>query len=179
MKKALVLSCVLVLALAGSAMAFGVGDIAKAAKNVASAKNNDLLLGGASADLKKYEGTPYDPGKKSYKTFGDATWDALAASSSKTAMVVEFSDKVLADANAKKEDVDAAIKALEPLSAEAPKLVKSLVDFVTSVASDTSKAVMLAEAKSVKDNLTSIAEKAPKVLAALKEKATGMAGAAM
>ncbi len=179
MKKALVLSCVLVLALAGTAMAFGVGDIAKAAKNVASAKSNDLMLGGASADLKKYEGTPYDPGKKTYKTFGDATWDTLATSSSKTAMIVEFADKVLADANAKKEDVDAAIKALEPLAGEAPKLVKSLVDFVTGVASDTSKAVMLAEAKSVKDNLTSIAEKAPKVLAALKDKAKGMAGAAM
>jgi hypothetical protein len=177
MKKTIIIALALVFALSAGAWAFGIGDVAKAAKNVASAKDNELKLSGIDAGLAKYEGTPMDPSKAkkyTYKTFGDPSWDKLAESSAKTAMCLDFAEKVINTPDAKKEDLEAAQKALEPLAKNVPVLVTSLTQFVTGVASDASKAVMLKEAKSVADNMKLIAEKAPKLLDTMKTKIGAM-----
>lgn len=181
MRKIGILTLVLLFAMSSAAMA-GLMDkavgAAKGAAKAAAAKDVELTLSGANADLKSYEGGPYDPGKATYKTFGDADWDKLAEGAAKSAMVVTFADKVLAAADAKDEDLQAAVKALEPVAGEATKIASGITGFIGKVKSDPSKLAMLTEAKAVGDNIKTVTDKAPNVLKGLKDKIAAKAGAA-
>ncbi len=176
MRKILVLALILVFATATAALAFGLGDIKKAAKGM-TAKEIELKLSDASGDLKSYEGGDFDPvkgdKKYSYKEYGDAQWDGIAKTAATSCMILDFSDGVLKSDKATQDDVAAAAKALEPMAAGCAKLVSDVTGFIGSVKSDPSKAMMLKEAKGVLDNIKAASKTAPDVLKGLKEKAAG------
>ncbi|MCZ7584779.1 MAG: hypothetical protein M5R36_16410 [Deltaproteobacteria bacterium] len=96
MKKALVLTCVLVFAVAAVAMAGPfdkLKDAAGKAANMPKAEKHDFALGDLDASLKGWEAGAFDPGKMSYTTYGDATWDGIATNAVKLSMAVAFGEK--------------------------------------------------------------------------------------
>ncbi len=180
MKKTLVLALVLVFAAATTAFAFGLSDLKNAAK-AAAAKEVELKLSDACADLKSYEGSDFDPVKNKkymYKEYGDAQWDGIAKTATTNCLIVDFADAVLKSDKATQDDVAAAVKALEPLVAGCAKLTSDITAFIGTVKSEPSKALMLKDAKGTLDNVTASGKKLPDVLKGLKDKAAGFASGA-
>lgn len=174
MKRILTLAMVFVFACASISLGFGLKDLAKSVTKLAAAKDVPIKLSDISGDLKSYEGGDYDPSSPkgySYKSYGDAQWDDMAKSAAHTALCVDFAEKILASEKATGEDQAAALKALEPLATELPALITKIAGFVTGLAGSPEKVLMLKEVKSVSDSLTTVVEKAPKIVKALKDKA--------
>jgi len=174
-KTILVFSLIFVFAISSLAMA-GLLDKAKnAAKTMASAEKHELKLSDIDKDLASYEGGEFDVVKDNkdkyvYKTYKDATWDAIAASAAKSCLCTDFAEKVVNSPNAKNSDFEAALKVFEPMSAEVAKLTSSVTSFIGQVKSDPTKAMMLKDAMTVKDQIATMTSKAPDIIKGLKDK---------
>lgn len=195
MKKVLLITLLIVVFAAGTALAFGgLGGGPKLKK-----ETKTMALGEASAALKPYEGGELAPEAVEYVQIGDADFDSLAKSLAKMEIILAFGNNVIADTNAKldavetQDDLDAlnknvaaATAAAAPLVAEATKMVSA----ATSLLSNLKKKLMtnpmlLKEVMSVLDQAKKIGGELDKLLENLgtltekvKAKATELAGQA-
>ena len=148
----------------------------------------DIVKGGKAVTVtmkdigqEKYAGGPYDPTKDKkyeYKKYNDAAWDPMSEGACRLSMSLEFASKVLQDPAAKKEDLEAALKAAGYAATEAPKMVNGIANFIQGITSDPTKAIMLKDVKGVGENMKTIVEKAPKVVEGLSKRVKETAGGA-